>query len=217
MSLRKATLLALIAAPLVASFVNPTPLRRLVALQSTVDEEQNAFLEIATNPSTLEFTPRQYFYGRATVELGMGWKPITEQFSPSFKDDKCALAVVEMDMPLGMVIEESGTLPGRIEVIEVVPGSNSEKAGVKVGDVVRAMTAQKSDAMAAAEGNIAFNALAGATTSGVKVMKAIYIADGRPFDGAMEALMTNTEAKGGSGRVAVVFERETKEAEAASA
>lgn len=55
------------------------------------------------------------------------------------------------------------------QVAEIVEGSNAEKAGIRVGDVLRANTAQKIDAMAAAEGNIAFNSFAGATMAGVEV------------------------------------------------
>jgi hypothetical protein len=58
-----------------------------------------------------------------------------------------------------MVIEESESLPGKIEVVEVAEGSNAEAAGIRVSDVLRACSAQKKDAMTAAEGNIAFNAL----------------------------------------------------------
>jgi hypothetical protein len=135
---------------------------------------------------------------------------MTEQFDPSWKDDNCALAAVEVEMPLGMVIAEAAAFKGRIEVIEVLAGSNAEFAGIQVGDLLRAVTAQKKDAMAAAEGNIAFNALAGATTSGVEIKRALYIADGRSFGGCMEALATNGAAKGGTGSAAMVFERRTE-------
>ena len=84
---------------------------------------------------------------------------------------------------MAMVIEESGQFPGRIEVVEVTAGGNAEAAGIRKGDILRACTATKRDTMSAAEGNIAYNAFAGATTSGVTVKRALYIADGRSFDG----------------------------------
>jgi len=139
---------------------------------------------------------------------------MTEQFDPSWKDDNCALAAVEVEMPLGMVIGESDKLKGRIEVLEVLEGSTAEAAGIKAGDVLRAVSAQKKDAQAAAEGNIAFNAFAGATTSGVEIRRALYIADGRSFDGCMEALASNSDKNGGTGRAAMVFERRHDESTA---
>ena len=131
---------------------------------------------------------------------------MTEQFDPSFPDDNCALATVEVTMPLGMLISESPNFKGRIEVVEVLEG-NAKDAGIRAGDLLRATTAQKKDAMAAAEGNIAFNAFAGATTSGVEIKRALYVADGRSFEGCMEALATNSEANGGTGSVGMIFER----------
>jgi hypothetical protein len=74
--------------------------------------------------------------------------------------------------------------------------------------MLRAVSAQKSSAAKAANSNIAFNALAGATLSGVEMNKrALFIADGRPLEGVMEALLTNREDKGGPGTVALVLER----------
>merc|ERR1711988_530039 len=99
-----------------------------------------------------DFQKRSYFYGMVKVELGEGFKPMTEVFNPSWKDDQCSLCVVEVPLPMGMDIEESATMKGRIEVAEIVEGSNAEKAGIRVGDVLRANTAQKIDAMAAAKG-----------------------------------------------------------------
>lgn len=159
------------------------------------------------NPEKAEFAKRAYFFGKVTVGLGEGYKPMTETFAPSFKDDQSSLAVVEVPLPLGMVIEESETLEKRIQVAEVTEGSNAEKAGIKVGDVVRAVTAQKRDNMGAAESSIAFNALAGATTQGIKIRKAIFMTDGQGFDNTFDALLTNSDKQGGNNRVALVLER----------
>lgn len=162
---------------------------------------------VEPNPSKVDFPRRQYFYGQARVSLGEGYKPMTEVFVPSWKDDQCSLCVVEVPLPLGMVLEESESLPGRIQVAEVIEDTNSEAAGIKAGDVVRLVTAQQKDAMSAAEGNIAFNALAGATMAGVKVKKAIYLTDNKPFEAVFGALGTNSAEKGGTGKVVMVLER----------
>ena len=171
-------------------------------------------LQPRSNPEVLDFPRRDYFYGRVSIELGEGYKTMVEDFGPSWKDDQCSLAPVEASLPLGMVIEESENLPGRFEISEVREGSNAEKAGVKVGDILRAVTAQKKDAMAAAEGNIAFNAVAGATTAGVVVKKALFNADRQSFEAVMNALGTNSDQKGGTGRVSMIFERRYTDAEA---
>ena len=63
------------------------------------------------------------------------------------------------------------------------------------------------DAMAAAEGNIAFNAVAGATTAGVVIKKALFNTDRQRFETVMEALATNSDQNGGSGSVGLIFER----------
>ena len=74
-------------------------------------------LEVRSNPTAADFQKRSYFYGMVKVELGEGFKPMTEVFNPSWKDDQCSLCVVEVPLPMGMVIEESATMKGRIEVL----------------------------------------------------------------------------------------------------
>mmetsp|Transcript_15360 Transcript_15360/g.31575 ORF Transcript_15360/g.31575 Transcript_15360/m.31575 type:complete len:216 (-) Transcript_15360:282-929(-) len=198
------------------SFIVPSPIRQALNSKTTLastKEEQELFefvgIEERNNPSKLVFEPRKYFYGRCSMELGSGYKTMIEDFTSSFNDES-AIACVEVPLPLGMVIEESETLPGKIEVVEVGEGSNAANADIRVGDVLRACSAQKTDAATAAESNIAFNVLAGATTAGVEIKKAMYFTDKRTFEGAMGALTTNAEAKGGTGRVVLVLERETK-------
>lgn len=69
-----------------------------------------------TNPETAVFEERSYFYGMVKVDIGEGFKPMTETFAPSYSDDECALAVVEVPLPLGMIIEESANIRGRTQV-----------------------------------------------------------------------------------------------------
>uniref|UniRef100_A0A7S1U795 PDZ domain-containing protein n=1 Tax=Phaeomonas parva TaxID=124430 RepID=A0A7S1U795_9STRA len=156
-------------------------------------------------PKALEFTRTKYFFGRVTVDLGPEFKPLDQVLDPSFSDDNSALATVQVPLPMGMVIEESATLEGKVEVVEVVEGSNAEKAGVQVGDVLRGCTAMAVNLAKAAEEDVAFNALAGATKPGL--CRAFYIADGMPFDETMNALTSNAEQEGGPGFSNMVFER----------
>jgi C-terminal processing protease CtpA/Prc len=106
-----------------------------------------------------------------------------------------------------MIIVESDNFPKRVEVVEVSEGSNAWIAGIRPGDLVRAVTAQKNDALKASESNIAFNVLAGASTAGMDYKPALFRADGFPLERVMGALGTDSEAKGGSGRASLVVER----------
>ena len=55
------------------------------------------------------------------------------------------LVAVEIDRPLGLILEETRverSVETRIEVVEIVPDSNASKEGrVKVGDILRLTTA----------------------------------------------------------------------------
>merc|ERR1719271_2358616 len=68
-------------------------------------------------------------------------KPMDELFNPGFKGDTSSLGVVELPLPMGMIFEESEVAQGKFEIVEVVPGSNAEAAGVQPGDLLRATTA----------------------------------------------------------------------------
>jgi C-terminal processing protease CtpA/Prc len=109
-----------------------------------------------------------------------------ETFNSSWVDEESALTTLKCEMPMGMVIDEVQNLEGRkkghFEVVEVFEDSNAEKAGIKVGDAVRACNAtiQKrvNDATAFIEAD---------TTR----TKALFVADGKPFDNLIGAIQTN--------------------------
>jgi hypothetical protein len=90
--------IALLAAQ-TSSFLLKSGFHRLSHLQSSMLEEA---LEGRKNPSLVTFEKRKYFYGRAQIELGAGYKTMSEDFSPSWKDEQCALAVVDVPLPLGV-------------------------------------------------------------------------------------------------------------------
>jgi hypothetical protein len=107
--------------------------------------------EVRLNPSRLLFRERQYYYERCSVELGPGFKTMTETFASSWRDERCALAVVDVPLPLGLVLQECAgladglTAPGkRIEVAEVTAGSNAEAAGVQVREAGASQSELKS-------------------------------------------------------------------------
>ena len=65
-------------------------------------------------PTKLEFENRKYYYERVDIDIGEGFKMMTESFRPSWKDESGVLAVVKCDLPLGMVIEQVENTEGRI-------------------------------------------------------------------------------------------------------
>ena len=154
----------------------------------------------------LSFQSTKYFFGRVNVFMGPQFKPLTEIFDPSLKDDTTAVGSVVVEAPFGMVIEESETYPGKIEVIEVVEGSNTEKAGVLVGDILRGTTAMALDIQKSSEEDFGFSV---GLSEGTK-QRAFLPTDKKPFEMIMKALQSNALDNGGPGEATLVFERRVK-------
>ena len=137
-------------------------------------------------PTTAEFVFRNYYYNVVNVDIGEGFKMMRETFNSSWVDEESALTVMKCPMPLGMVIDEVKDLEGRkkgiFEIVEVFEDSNAEKAGIKVGDAVRACNATPRARVVDA------TAFIEADTS---LTKALFIADGMPFDNLIGAIKTN--------------------------
>ena len=139
-------------------------------------------------PTTAEFVFRNYYYNVVNVDIGEGFKMMRETFNSSWLDEESAVTVLKCPMPLGMVIDEVKNLEGRkkghFEIVEVFEDSNAEKAGIKVGDAIRACNAtvrkRVNDATAFVE----------ADTSKTK---ALFTADGNTFDALIGAIQTNKE------------------------
>ena len=97
-------------------------------------------------PSELKFVFRDYFYEVVKIDIGEGYKIMRENIKPSWRDAQCALSVVKVPLPCGMVLanvekEEGRGVKGVIEVIDLIEGGNAEKAGIKVGDAIRGCNA----------------------------------------------------------------------------
>lgn len=120
-----------------------------------------------------------------TVSLAPGQESIHEAFAPTFEDTS-ALGAVAVPLPMGAVFEESSAIPGKFEVVEVNAGSAAAAAGLKKGDLMRATSV---------------------LSEGAQV--SLFIADGKPFDALLEAILSNSEAQGGPGHVTLVIERNT--------
>ena len=98
-------------------------------------------------PTFLDFVWRNYYYEVVKIDIGEGYKIMRENIRSSWKDldGQTALGVVKVPLPCGMMLEqvenENGRIPGVIQVAEIYPGGNADKAGIKVGDAFRACNA----------------------------------------------------------------------------
>ena len=168
------------------------------------------------DPTTLSFRNTKYFFGRVTVGLGPGMKPMDEIFNPGFKGDTSSLGVVEVPLPMGMIFEESEAAPGKFEVVEVVPGSNAEAAGVQPGDLLRATTAMAVNWKASMEeadtGFIEADAFGGKPG----LQRALFNADGQTFDSLLTALSSNGADQDGPGVATLVVERRSPQKDESS-
>ena len=202
-------LAVLLGAPLAQSLFAPrtTSIRKLRAEVADVAEEAPPPLTDAQTDAkkeTLEFLQTRYFFGRVSVYLGPQYKPLSETFEPSRKDDTTAIASVVVPTPFGMVIEESASYKGKIEVIEVVPDSNAAKAGIRVGDILRGTTGMALNIQQASEEDFGFSV---GLSEGTKQI-AFLPTDRKNFDSVMSALQSNAQR----GEATLVFERVVKAA-----
>lgn len=178
--------------------------------EETIEEQVMTDSQRAASKKTLEFRATKYFFGRVDIFLGPEYKPLSEVFDPSVKDDTTAVAAVVVKAPFGMVIEESATYPGKVEVIEVVEGGNCAAAGVKVGDILRGTTAMAVNIAQSAEEDFGFSI---GVSEGTR-QRAFFPTDRKKFDLIMAALQSNALTNSGPGEAALVFERKVKESSA---
>ena len=197
----KSILIALLVAPAL-SLVAPRPLTRRSALHAEVAEVDEAPPPLTDASGREEGNARvpinEVLFGRVSVYLGPQYKPLSETFEPSRKDDTTAIASVVVPTPFGMVIEESATYRGKIEVIEVVPDSNAAKAGIRVGDILRGTTGMALNIQQASEEDFGFSV---GLSEGTKQI-AFLPTDRKNFDSVMSALQSNANR----GEATLVFE-----------
>lgn len=92
---------------------------------------------------------------------------------------------VQAPLPLGLVLGEEASLPGLISIDEVAADSNAEVAGIKQGDIVRAITACQP-----VMSTPTWQLLAGGIGQ-PKIKRFIYSVDGRPLEEVLEAVGSN--------------------------
>ena len=108
------------------------------------------------------------------------------QFPPAMsKDQKSIITVCEAPLPLGIILGESETFPGMTVVDEVGEGSNAEKAGIQVSDVVRGVTACRVEM-----DQPTWQLIVGGIGQ-PKTVRFMFGADFKPFEQVMEAIGSN--------------------------
>lgn len=106
-------------------------------------------------------------------------------FPPRQPDGTSYIKTCEASLPLGLILGESEDIPGLTVVDEVVEGSNGQKAGVRVGDIVRACTACQTMMKAPT-----WQILAGGIGM-PETQRMMFNIDGRPFEEVMDAISSN--------------------------
>ena len=102
-------------------------------------------------------------------------------------DDDSYITTCQSELPLGVILGESQQVAGGTTVDEVAPGSHGAAAGLREGDLVRAVTACQMTMQTPT-----WQILAGGI--GVpKTTRFVYAVDGRPFEEVMEAVLSNRQ------------------------
>ena len=108
-------------------------------------------------------------------------------FSPRYKDGTSYIVTCLAMLPLGIVLGESDEFVGCTMVDEVAAGSNGAIAGLRPGDVLRAITACRVT-MATPTWQLVLGGI------GVpKTVRFLYAVDHRPFDEVLEAVVSNRQ------------------------
>ena len=106
-------------------------------------------------------------------------------FPPYYSNGTSSITLLETPLPIGVILGESESFLGAVAVDEVAPGSNGEKAGLQVGDLVRAFTACRMQM-----NQPAWQLMAGGI--GIpKMFRYMYAADNQPFEQVMNAIASN--------------------------
>jgi hypothetical protein len=125
-------------------------------------------------------------------------------FSPRYKDGSSFITTCLAKLPLGIVLGESEELAGCTMVDEVAADSNGAMAGLRQGDVVRAIAACRVT-METPTWQLMMGGI------GVpKTMRMMYVVDNRPFEEVMDAVMSNRQDPE-QRPVVIVVERQTED------
>ena len=104
-------------------------------------------------------------------------------FPPIIKNNKSFILAVEASLPLGIILGED--IPGIMQVDEIAENSNGEKAGIQVGDIVRATTACQVTMT-----QPTWQLIAGGIGQ-PQTTRMMFTTDRKPFEEVMEAIASN--------------------------
>lgn len=106
-------------------------------------------------------------------------------FPPRLKGGKSRIVTVQAPLPLGLILGEEESLPGVTSVDEVAEDGNGAAAGIKQGDIVRAITACQTTMETPT-----WQLLAGGIGQ-PKTKRFMYSVDGRPLEEVLNAIGSN--------------------------
>jgi len=106
-------------------------------------------------------------------------------FPPRLKGGKSRIVTIQAPLPLGLVLGEDEAIPGLTSVDEVAAEGNGAAAGVKQGDIVRAITACQTTMETPT-----WQLLAGGIGQ-PKTKRFMYSVDGRPLEEVLDAIGSN--------------------------
>ncbi|KAL7448163.1 hypothetical protein ACHAWC_000406 [Mediolabrus comicus] len=106
-------------------------------------------------------------------------------FPPRLKGGASRIITVQAPLPLGLVLGEDEALPGLTSVDEVAEDGNGAAAGIKQGDIVRAITACQTTMETPT-----WQLLAGGIGQ-PKTKRFMYSVDGRPLEEVLNAIGSN--------------------------
>ena len=106
-------------------------------------------------------------------------------FPPRLKGGKSNIVTIQAPLPLGLVLGQDDSIPGLTSVDEVAAEGNGAAAGVKQGDIVRAITACQITMETPT-----WQLLAGGIGQ-PKTKRFVYSVDGRPLEEVLNAIGSN--------------------------
>mmetsp|Transcript_66223 Transcript_66223/g.181556 ORF Transcript_66223/g.181556 Transcript_66223/m.181556 type:complete len:238 (+) Transcript_66223:88-801(+) len=136
------------------------------------------------------------------VDVDMAPGPLEATLEPLIEGSQ--LLCLRLDLPLGMLLEESEAAdgrPGAPAVVELFDVGSAITSGVRKGDVVRATTACKMQ-MATPTWQLMLGGIGRPT-----MQKMIYVTDDQPFETVLAAISSNSREQQGNGQIVLLLER----------
>lgn len=157
--------------------------------------------KLLTNATSVDFAQDgSDFSSELSVSLGEGYKPFWLQLRPTLQLNSSKVCCVQVELPAGIVLEESDSIPGRIVVESITEAGTAWKAGIRQGDIIRAVSAQQEMPVSQDEG------IEPRIGPG-KIKRAVFVCDGQPIGEVLKAVATNAVPRSRKPSAAFVVER----------